>query len=202
MALGAEMKPELQEEESQIRTFICIEVPETVKTALGALQAKLRPVPAEVSWVKPANIHITLKFLGGVLASKLDEVIAGTRRAAASGKPFELEVSGAGCFPSPKSPRVLWVGLANVPTDLNALYERIENEMYAQGFEREKRPFSPHLTIGRVRSPANSRQIGELITATGFGPERFRASEIIVMKSSLSPKGSVYTSMAVVPLSG
>jgi 2'-5' RNA ligase len=194
------MKPVLPDGETQVRTFICIDVPESIKTALGEFQAKLKRTPAQVSWVKPANIHMTLKFLGGVPTSKLDRVIAGTRRAAAGARPFELQVAGAGCFPSAKSPRVLWVGLAEVPPEIHGLYDGIENEMAAQGFEREKRGFSPHLTIGRLRSPENGRQIGELITAAGFGAQTFRAGEVIVMKSTLGPRGASYTPMAVVPL--
>lgn len=183
-----------------IRTFICIEIPARVKESIEELQRGLRRTDAPVSWAKPSNIHLTLKFLGDVTRSKIERVTQAVERAAGSIAPFEIEVSGAGCFPSPRSPRVLWIGLAGLSDSLTQLHARIEDELYSEGFPREAKRFSPHLTIGRVRAPKNASRLAEELLATGFEPENFRAYEVIVMKSELKPTGSVYTPQAVITL--
>ena len=121
-----------------------------------------------MSWTKPSNIHLTLKFLGGVETARINRVLKAVERASTGISPFEVEVSGAGCFPSPRSPRVLWVGIAVVPEALKNLYANIEHELAREGFPREKRAFSPHLTIGRMRSPHNAALVAEALIATGF----------------------------------
>lgn len=178
-----------------IRTFLCVELPESLKEHIGLLQNILKPIGAQVSWVKPGNIHLTLKFLGAVSAGKMEDVAAAAQRASLATMPFELRASGAGYFPSPRSPRVLWVGLENVPVQLATLAAAVESELEAAGFERENRPFAPHLTIGRFRSNHNARVVAEQLVQTGFGPESFPVSEVVVMRSNLKPTGAVYTPM-------
>ena len=184
-----------------VRSFICLEIPESIQSRIGKLQESLRQTNAQVSWTKPSNIHLTLKFLGGVEASRIEAVSNAIERAADGIGPFEVEVGGAGCFPSPRSPRVLWVGVSDVPEQLRRLYTNIEDEQERQGFPREKRKFSPHLTIGRIRSPHNASQVAEALIASGFNSERFVATEAVLMRSDLRPTGSIYTPQAVIRLS-
>lgn len=184
-----------------IRTFICIEILESIKSRIDKLQETLRQIEAQVSWAKPSNIHLTLKFLGGVEASRIERVSIALERAANGIGPFEVEIGGAGCFPSPRSPRVLWVGVSNVPEPLQQLYSNIEDELAREGFEREKRKFSPHLTIGRIRAPHNSARVAEALIASGFESETFVATAVILMRSDLKPAGSIYTRQAVIRLS-
>ena len=140
-----------KEHSNTIRTFICIEIPESLKDRINKLQDALRKIEAQISWTKPSNIHLTLKFLGGVEASRIGQIRKALERAANGISPFEVEIGGTGCFPSPRSPRVLWVGVSNIPEPLRQLYSKIEDELSRQGFERETRKFSPHLTkIGRA----------------------------------------------------
>src|SRR4030095_10096805 len=129
-----------------IRTFICIEIPDSIKSRIGKLQETLRQINAQISWTKPSNIHLTLKFLGRVTAPRLERVKKAVDLAAQGIPPFDIEVSGTGCFPSPRSARVLWVGITSVPEELQQLYANLEDELSQIGFEREKRKFSPHLT--------------------------------------------------------
>jgi len=185
-------------EEFNIRTFICIEIPASIRERIDGLQRTLGQIDAQVSWTKPSNIHLTLKFLGDVEGSRIERVGKAVERAATAISPFEVEVSGAGCFPSPRSPRVLWVGLSVVPEPLIQLYASIEVELSREGLPREKRKFSPHLTIGRIRTPHNSALVAEALIATGFTPETFDATEVIVMRSDLKPTGSIYTRQAVI----
>lgn len=183
-----------------VRTFICIEISESIKERIDRLQTTLKEIDAQVSWTKPSNIHLTLKFLGGVEAARIDRVRKAVQRAATGISPFEVEVSGAGCFPSPRNPRVLWVGFSVVPEALKQLYTNIEDQLAREGFPREKRKFSPHLTIGRIRTPHNSALVAGALIATGFTPETFDAAEVIVMRSDLKPTGSIYTRQAVISL--
>ena len=186
--------------ENAIRTFICIEVPETIKQRIAVLQQELRKNDAQVSWVKPSNIHLTLKFLGDVPASKVERIKLAVERAANSFEEFEIEVGSAGCFPTPRNTRVLWVGLTNLPESLKQLHASIEDGLAREGFPRESKRFSPHLTIGRVRAPKGAARVAEDLIARGFEAEGFRAREIIVMRSDLNPKGSIYTPISTIPL--
>jgi 2'-5' RNA ligase len=183
-----------------IRTFICIEIPDSIQERIGRLQDELRPVKALVSWTKPSNIHLTLKFLGGVQASRIERVHKAVERAAVGMSPFEIEVGGAGCFPSARNPRVPWVGLSQIPEPLKQLSGNLEDELERLGFAREKRKFSPHLTIGRLREPKNAQLVAEKLTGEGFDPEPFLATEVIVMRSDLKPTGSIYTPQAIINL--
>ncbi|HSE37295.1 MAG TPA: RNA 2',3'-cyclic phosphodiesterase [Blastocatellia bacterium] len=188
-------------ERTVIRTFICIEISESIKSRIDKLQETLRQIDALVSWTKPLNIHLTLKFLGGVEASRINRTIKALERAATGIGPFEVQAGGAGCFPSPRRPRVLWVGISNVPEPLRQLYSNIEDELAREGFPREKRKFSPHLTIGRIREPRNSARVAEALIASGFETEAFLAKEVILMRSDLKPTGSIYTPQTVIGLS-
>ncbi|HEY7911998.1 MAG TPA: RNA 2',3'-cyclic phosphodiesterase [Blastocatellia bacterium] len=183
-----------------VRTFICIEIPETIKQRIERLQATIKTAGAQVSWTKPSNIHLTLKFLGDVAASRIKEVEAAVRLAAGQVTEFEIEVGGAGCFPNTRNPRVLWVGLIALPEALSRLQRLMEDELEAKGFPRDSKRFSPHLTIGRVRSPERAREAVERLIAEGFEAERFVAHEVIVMRSDLKPTGSVYTPQASIRL--
>jgi 2'-5' RNA ligase len=192
-------EPAERKDKEAIRTFICIEVPETIKERIASLQQELRRSDAQISWVKPSNIHLTIKFLGDVPASKIETVRLAVERAASSINKFEIEVGDAGCFPAPRNPRVLWVGLTNLPEGMKQLHIRVEDELAREGFERESKRFSPHLTIGRVRAPKGASRVAEDLIAKGFEPERFQAREIIIMRSDLNSKGSTYTPQATIP---
>lgn len=183
-----------------IRTFICIEITDSIKSRIDRLQTSLKDIDAQVSWTKSSNIHLTLKFLGPVELTRIPRVCKAVERAASGIEPFEVEVSNAGCFPSSKSPRVLWVGLTKVPEPLKQLYDNLEAELACEGFEREKRKFSPHLTIGRLRGPKNGERLAEALITSGFEKEVFKASAIIVMRSDPNPAGSIYTPRCVINL--
>jgi len=187
-------------ERDTIRTFICIEVPRAIKERIESLQRSLRRNNAQISWVKPSNIHLTIKFLGDVPLSKIESLCDSVERAANGLNEFDIEVSTAGCFPSARSPRVLWVGLGNMPDGLKQLHANVESELARAGFPREQKRFSPHLTIGRVRGSQNAAQTAEDLIAQGFAQETFRATEVIVMRSELNSSGSIYTPQAIIKL--
>lgn len=188
------------EKKDIVRTFVCIEIPPSISERIGNLQTALKAIDAQVSWTRPSNIHLTLKFLGAVETTRIQTVARAVQRAGAGINKFEIEVSGVGCFPSTRNPRVLWIGLPEVPGPLLQLYSNLESELEGKGFAREKRKFSPHLTIGRLRGPKNATQLAELLIESGFTAERFTACEVIVMRSDLKPTGSIYTPQEVIRL--
>jgi len=193
-------KPPAAEGKELIRTFVCIEIPDSIKQKMEDLENRLRRIDAQVSWVKPSNVHLTLKFLGGVAADMIEAVSAAVERSARATTTFELEVQGTGCFPSPRSPRVFWVGLGSLPDALVQLYTSLEQELARLGFEREKRRFAPHLTIGRLRTPRNGAELAQKLIDIGFESEKFVAREVVVMRSQLKPTGSIYTPLSSSPL--
>jgi len=191
---------ETAEEADEFRIFICVEVPASIKQRIDKLQQDLRTLNVPISWTRPDNVHLTLKFLGNVRSSRLPKICAACELAARGLGEFEIKVAGAGCFPSARAPRVFWIGVNDSSDHLQKLHEHIEKELAVEGFEREGRRFSPHLTIGRARDPRKAGPAAEKLIGMGFESERFEASEIIVMRSQLSPKGSIYTPQAIIRL--
>ena len=112
-----------------MRTFIAVELPENIKNKIGELQAPLKRTNAFVSWVKPENIHITLKFLGEVPEEKINEVFSATEKALVGTRKFTMSLKGMGAFPDLRRPRVIWVGAGSGEKELSSLAERIEEEM-------------------------------------------------------------------------
>jgi len=151
-----------------VRTFICIELPEEIRNRIDALQCRLKEVEAEVRWVRSGNIHLTLKFLGDIPSPKIASVRLAIESAIQDEREFSIEVSGTGCFPSSHDPKVLWAGVGSPSGALARLQALIEKSLEVTGFAKEPRPFSPHLTLGRVKSRRNARRLVEAMTGAGF----------------------------------
>ena len=186
----------------KIRTFIAIDIPGSIREKIAGFQAELKRHKADVKWVRPGGIHITLKFLGNVEEQKIDEIEQAVRNAVEGLNAFTLSVGGSGVFPNDRRPRVLWVGVKEGSSILVQLAERIENECAHLGFEKEKRKYSAHLTLGRVRSQKGIGSIIEVMKTMGFEGESFKVSEILLMKSDLKPTGAVYTVLKRIKLEG
>jgi 2'-5' RNA ligase len=197
---------EKQNMAEQIRTFIAIELDQAHHRALGDLQARFKRErnARGVRWVAPENIHLTLKFLGDVDAAMVPALQRAVADACVGIAPFTLRIAGAGAFPSTHRPNVVWVGLSGEVERAALLAKKIDDACAALGFAREERPFSPHLTLGRVKrdaSPSDRRFIGEMIVNAQVSDlGELRAERVSVMKSELRPSGSVYTILHTVEL--
>jgi len=183
-----------------MRTFIAVELPEQIKKQIEVLQVPLKKTNAFVSWVKPGNIHITLKFLGEVPEEKIDEVFSATELALKGAKSFKMNLKGMGAFPDFRRPRVIWIGTGKGGEELSDMANKIEDEMEKIGYPKEKRKFSPHFTIGRVKSPKNIEKLVELVKSADFETEDIEVNEVTVMKSQLHPAGAIYTPLKKIPL--
>jgi len=115
-------------------------------------------------------------------------------------KPFSLKLSGLGCFPNMRRPRVVWVGADGDLDELKKLARSVESACRNSGFEKADKPFSAHLTIGRVKYPKGLDQLTTSLQNTEFEPEQFQVDEVVVFKSDLSPRGPTYTPLAKVGL--
>lgn len=184
---------------SKVRTFIAIEISDALRQKIAGVQEKLKKEKERVSWTKPGNIHVTLKFLGDVEENEINAIVEAVERAVGSFNSFILSVKNIGAFPNLRRPRVFWVGIENPPVQLTQIFEKIEDELNQIGFPKETRKFSPHLTIGRVRSPISDGFIEKFKKET-FEGGKVRVEEIVVMKSDLKPTGAVYTPLKKVKL--
>jgi 2'-5' RNA ligase len=184
-----------------VRCFIAVELSPEVCRLLGERQRALAVIlPADsVRWVRPEGTHLTLKFLGDVALGRLAELDA-AMRSAVEGQPcLEVEVGGLGCFPSARRPRVIWVGVQDASGGLGRIQRAIEDSLERIGFAREVRPFSPHLTLGRLHEglPALvAGKVGEALQAAEAGgicvmPVR----AVKLFRSELRPGGAVYTAL-------
>ena len=190
----------------KIRTFISVEVGAEVLWVLRKFQRDLEELISKdaIRWVVPEQMHLTLRFLGGIGADTLAPLEAALREICASSPGFRLRAAGLGGFPSLRSPRVIWVGLQGDLPVLQILQTRIEEATRHWGQPPEARDFRPHLTLGRVRETATSqsRRIGETlqtVTVPDFG--EWPVNEIRLMRSKLSPKGAQHSVLASIPLS-
>lgn len=186
----------------KMRTFVAVPVNDQARDAVTSAEDDLRRAGADVKWVEARNIHITLKFLGNVETGQLDQLQAALRSALAGVKPLEITLSGTGTFPSGKKHvRVVWVGITEGKQDLVKVAAAVEEGCAGLGFAREERPFSPHLTIGRVRR--ESGQLAELaarVSGYQFNPLKVEIDRVNLMRSELSPKGPTYTVLETVAL--
>jgi 2'-5' RNA ligase len=183
-----------------LRSFIAIELPGTVKAALLSLQQELKTSGADVRWVRPDGIHLTLKFLGNIedkIVDRVVEILKGTCR---KFQAFQCDVRGVGVFPGARAPRVLWAGIADHDA-LILLQQDIDAGMSSMGFERENRKFTPHLTLGRFRSSEGKMALLDRMEAyKELHLGIIDVNHISLMRSDLGPAGAKYTRIAEIPL--
>ncbi|MHB1005620.1 MAG: RNA 2',3'-cyclic phosphodiesterase [Chloroflexota bacterium] len=197
---------------AQVRTFIALELPDEVKAALAQVQTDLRaaaqrrqlPLGAALKWVEPEGIHLTLQFLGGVETDLVPDIERAVEEAGAGVSAPGLGLQTVGAFPNPRQPLVLWVGLAGDVYAVAELQQRVRSNLGNLGFAPEARPFSPHLTLARLREQASQdeRRAVATLVATGVPVPAvtFVARRLNVMKSELHPAGARYSALHTIVL--
>jgi 2'-5' RNA ligase len=187
-----------------VRLFIACEVPEDVKMAVGGLIDDLRSRSGTaVRWIRPEGVHVTLKFLGEVPSKKLPSIKIAMQEAVVRHSPFNLEFSNIGTFGGREGLRIMWIGIAGDVLRLEALVRDVNLALAVVGFEPERRPFRPHLTLGRVRDEVGTRQRAEIEVAVGkttVPTSAWRTSQVSLMRSRLTRTGAVYDVIATFPL--
>ncbi len=190
--------------QNKVRLFIACEVPEEVQTTISGVIDDMQEYSENaVRWLKPEAVHVTLKFLGEVQQKKLPAIKMALGEAVMRHAPFNLELDNLGIFGGREGLRVMWVGIAGDVLRLEALVRDVNLALSVVGFEPERRPFRPHLTLGRVRDDVSTRQRAEIEVATGkveVPPVNWRTSQISLMRSRLTPDGAMYDVVATFPL--
>jgi 2'-5' RNA ligase len=177
-----------------MRLFVAVDISETIATAIEDAQKELRQAGADVAWVKPANLHLTLKFLGDTPEARLNDVKSALDLVAPQHAAFDMKLYDLGCFPDRGAPRVVWAGVTDGREPLAALSAAVDKSLGELGIPREMRPFVAHLTLGRVRSPRGADRLRKRIeerAGAGFGACRVEA--VRLYQSTLAPGGSIYS---------
>lgn len=176
-----------------VRAFIAVDIGNEIRGKLDELQRKLKKVHANIRWVKPRNIHLTLAFLGEVPANRVDSIKEALRDACAGQPAFDLIAVGTGFFGKPRYPRVIWAGVSDC-APLKALQNRIGHALHQSGIEFDEKRFSPHLTLGRVKGI--DRHIEPLLEKIGKYGEADLGGACIahveLVQSKLAPHGAEY----------
>ena len=179
-----------------MRSFIAINLPKETKEFLSRLQEKLKSAQADVKWVKPTNIHLTLKFLGEIdeeLAGKIKDIIAEVCKGK---KGSEIILSYLGAFPDINQPRVVWIGISQGEQKIENIASELDQKINQLGIPKEKRSFRSHITLGRVRSGYNrqnlSRRLQEVKDSNQQEINKFELNTVSLFKSTLTAKGPIY----------
>lgn len=189
----------------QIRSFVAIELPDDLKLALIRLQDRLKSESqTPVKWVDPYNIHLTLKFLGDIRTDMVSRITVALEGAAQGIPPFHLEASGTGVFPNLKRVQVVWVGVSGQVDRLSQLQQRVDSCLTSLGFMSESRPFTPHITLARLRNqatPDERQKLGQLIASTSFKiAYSIEVDSFHLMRSQLTRQGAIYSRIGSIKL--
>ena len=185
---------------SLVRTFIAVDLPREAKTQIADIIGELRPLGSAVRWVRPEGLHLTLKFLGEIPEEQLTTVYSAVEQGVAGIASFSFDMAELGGFPNLSRHRVIWVGVRSGTESLKRLHQWIEPQLAQCGFPRDKRSFSPHLTIGRVKTPRGLQPILDRLSTVTYRSWEIPVSAVKVMRSQLKPTGAEYSALKVIDL--
>ena len=184
-----------------MRAFIAVPVPDEARAALAVLQQELAASRADVKWVEPSQLHLTLKFLGEISEAQRDALKTALAQIGQEEPAFAMRLEAVGAFPTVAAPRVVWVGVEEGREPLARIAARLNEEGARLGITPEARAFSAHLTLGRVRSPTRRAALVERLRAVYWEPSApWRVTTLRLYQSVLSSSGPAYTVLSEVPL--
>jgi 2'-5' RNA ligase len=185
------------------RTFLALDIGDDVRQALATLEAELTPPQARIRWVRPENLHVTVRFLGDVSDAVLADVCQRSASAVAGVERFSVDITGVRCVPARGPVRMIWAGVDDPSGRLAEVYRRLDEALAGLPVQRERRAYRPHVTLARVKhvpSAGSLRQAVQARAGRDFGSARGR--EITVYTSRLTPQGSVYTPVSKAIIGG
>jgi len=188
----------------EIRSFLAFELPVEIKKTVARVSQEIRHSGLDARWVKAENIHLTVIFMGNIRTEDIESINEAVRNVCPGYGSFDIALKGMGCFPSRRRPRVLWLGLDGDMVRMSHFRNDLQKTLRPFGIKEEKRPFRPHLTLGRFRS---TRKMGPKLEEILPGYEALETpseslSELFLFKSDLKPGGAVYTKLESWPLPG
>lgn len=178
-----------------MRTFVAIDISDEARNTLASIQSELKDSKADVKWVEPKNIHLTLKFLGEISEETFLNVKNVLDEISSQNRPFQIEIVGLGAFPDLKRPRVIWAGIENGKTYIRELAKKIDSALLKYGFKEEQRGFVAHITLGRFRSLKNIDRLRSILSPIidNWKVLIVPVSEICLYKSTLTSTGPLYS---------
>ncbi|MEJ2724495.1 MAG: RNA 2',3'-cyclic phosphodiesterase [Deltaproteobacteria bacterium] len=187
-----------------IRSFLAFELPGDIRSVVDRVAGEVRRSSLDVRWVKAENIHITVIFLGSVNTQDLEGIKKGAEEICLRYRPFDIALAGVGCFPNTRNPRVVWLGVEGDLDRMAPFRDDLQEKLVPFGIKGEKRPFRPHLTLGRFKKQGKSdgRLLEILSKYKELTSPVCSLNELVLFKSDLKPGGAVYTKMLSWPLSG
>ena len=178
-----------------MRLFVAIELDQALKRTLAKVQRRLEEFSRTVRWTRPEQMHLTLKFLGEVSDDEAGAVCAAAGRVARQVSPFDMKLTTCGCFPPGGAVRIVHLGLADAANALDRCHELCEEQYERIGFARERKPFRPHLTVGRARQDRTGGRLRQAVAETSCEAVAQAVSSISVVQSELLPGGARYTNL-------
>ena len=176
-----------------VRTFLAIDLPDSLKADIAEAVAHWKGFKAGVRWVDPARMHLTLRFFGDLEESSISAVSAACREVAVSCSPISMKLLATGVFPALRRPRVLWIGVGSEEREaLFGLRDRLETRLAQEGFQRDEKRFSPHVTVGRVKTGRNMARLMDDFMRYEPAGEGFTVKSMVLYSSTLTPQGPVY----------
>lgn len=183
--------------EKLLRTFIAIEIPTEIQKILGQIQLQLKDTGADIKWVQPSHIHLTLKFLGEIPENKVPIVTKTLEKIIPSFSRFSIELKQLGAFPRIDQPKIIWIGIEKGRDETIKLANTLEEALFQEGFPKEERSFSPHLTLGRQRSTTHADKISKKIKDFQAHQELTPViHSVVLFQSTLTPQGPIYSPLA------
>jgi 2'-5' RNA ligase len=184
-----------------LRAFIAVDLPENIQAALGLVQEQLRAYRFKTTWTRPENIHLTLKFLGDIQREQVEPIISVIEQAAKGCRPMTLRSQAVGFFPGVRQPRVLWTGISGQTEALAELQSKIDKGLAALEFPSDKKPFTGHLTLGRIKVGGNSELFIDIMKIfQNMTTDSFIVDSVNLYQSKLMPSGPMYTKLFSVGL--
>lgn len=184
-----------------VRAFLAIDPNDETRASLAALIDRFRRVPAKVSWVRPENLHLTLRFLGDIDHESLERLADGLAAPLSEVDSFRVCAHGVGAFPNARRPGVIWVGIKDPPAPLFEAQLMVEEAVRAAGLEAERRDFKAHITLGRVRDRRPGRQLIECIAREkDFEAGEFAVRAVSLFSSELTPQLAIHRKLREFPL--
>jgi 2'-5' RNA ligase len=188
----------------KMRLFVAMDIPEGIKEVISSALGGCRDRMEGVRWVKPENIHLTVKFIGDYPEEKLGRLVEEIRKAALRSPKVSALLGGCGAFPSQSKARVIWVDMRKGGEEAAIVARKVDSRLGKIGVKREKRPFRGHLTLGRLKRPKDCSdllgRIEENLQELAEMP--FAIEEVVLFRSILSSKGPTYVPLQRIELGG
>ena len=178
-----------------LRAFIAANISDKQKEEVGRVLDRLMGYDVRVKWVKIGNMHITLKFLGDTEEKILPDLYTAISESINDQRAFDISLESLGCFPNAHRPRVIWVGIKDGYDNLRELSQNIDRAVKPFGFRPEKRKFSAHLTLGRVKDAGNIESLTSDLSRIEFSSSKAKVSDVVFYQSVLRPQGPLYTAL-------